>query len=185
MPVFCDVALPVPLDQTFTYAIDGVVPVVGARVLVPFSGQRLMGVVIRLHDEPLPEGVEIKPVQQVLDATAILDDELMRLAAWIAQYYVAPLGEVLRGMLPLAAEVKRHFVYRIGEPGRKVLYLGAEKGSSRRSKLTAEDQNREYAVLNYLEDGEPAKASALRSATQANKGLLDGWSKRSGLSGKL
>ncbi len=174
MPAFCDVALPVPLDQTFTYAIAEVVPVVGARVLVPFSGQRLMGVVTRLHDDPLPEGIETKPVQQVLDSTAILSDELMRLAAWIAQYYVAPLGEVLRGMLPLAAEVKRHFAYRIAEPGRKVLYQGAEKGSSRRSKLSPEEQNREYAVLNYLEDGAVAKASALRSATQANKSLLDG-----------
>ncbi len=178
MPAFCDVALPVPLDQNFTYAIDGVVPVVGARVLVPFSGQRLMGVVIRLHDDPLPEGVQTKPVQQVLDSTAILNDELMRLAAWIAQYYVAPLGEVLRGMLPLAAEVKRHFVYRIAEPGRKVLYQGAEKGSSRRSRLSPEDQNREYAVLNYLEDGSSAKASALRSAAQANKSLLDGMVKK-------
>jgi primosomal protein N' (replication factor Y) len=34
MPLFCDVALPVPLDQTFTYAVNGVVPMVGARVLV-------------------------------------------------------------------------------------------------------------------------------------------------------
>ena len=178
MPAFCDVALPVPLDQTFTYAVNGVVPVVGARVLVPFSGQRLMGVVTRLHDDSLPEGIETKPVQQVLDATALLPDELMRLAAWIAQYYVAPLGEVLRGMLPLAAEVKRHFVYRLADAGRKVLYQGAEKGSSRRSRLTPEEQNREYAVLNYLEDGAVAKASALRSATQANKSLLDGMVKK-------
>jgi primosomal protein N' (replication factor Y) len=178
MPAFCDVALPVPLDQTFTYGLNGSVPAIGARVLVPFSGQRLMGVVIRVHDNPLPAGVEIKPVQQILDADALLSPELMRLAAWIAQYYVAPLGEVLRGMLPLAAEVKRQYVYRIAEPGRKVLYQGAEKGSSRRSRLTPEEQNREYAVLNYLEDGSPAKASALRSATQANKALLDGMVKK-------
>ena len=177
MPAFCDVALPVPLDQTFTYGIvpppAGRVPAVGARVLVPFSGQRLMGVVVRVHDDP-PAGIETKPIQQILDAEALLSPELMRLAGWIAHYYVAPLGEVLRGMLPLAAEVKRHFVYRIAEPGRKVLYQGAEKGSSRRSRLTPDEQNREYAVLNYLEDGQPAKASALRSATQANKALLDG-----------
>jgi primosomal protein N' (replication factor Y) len=178
MPAFCDVALPIPLDQTFTYALNGTVPVVGARVLVPFSGQRLMGVVTRVHDDPLPEGIETRPVQQVLDEAALLPEELMRLAAWIAQYYVAPLGEVLRGMLPLAAEVKRHFVYRIAEPGRKVLYQGAEQGSSRRSRLSAEDQNREYAVLNYLEDGSVAKAAALRSATQANKALLDGMVKK-------
>jgi primosomal protein N' (replication factor Y) len=174
MCLFCDVALPVPLDQTFTYAVNGVVPVVGARVLVPFSGQRLMGVVVRVHDDAPAEDFEIKPVQQVLGDAAILPEELMKLAGWIAQYYVAPLGEVLRGMLPLAAEVKRHFSYRIAEPGRKVLYEGAVKGSSRRSKLTVEEQNREYSVLNYLEGGEAAKMSALRSATGANKGLLEG-----------
>jgi primosomal protein N' (replication factor Y) len=173
MPAFCDVALPVPLDQTFTYAVNGVVPTAGARVLVPFSGQRLMGVVTRLHDDPPPAGLEIKPIQQVLDDAPLLPEELMRLAAWIAKYYVAPLGEVLRGMMPLAAEVRRQFTYRIAEAGRRVLYEGAQKGSSRRSRLSPEEQNREYAVLNYLEDGHAAKASALRSATQARKALLD------------
>jgi primosomal protein N' (replication factor Y) len=173
MPAYCDVALPVPLDRTFTYAVNGTVLAVGARVLVPFSGQRLMGVVVRVHDDPPADGIEIKPVQQVLDDAPLLSDELMRLAAWIAQYYVAPLGEVLRSMMPLAAEVKRQFVYRIADAGRRVLYEGAQKGSSRRSRLSPEDQNREYDVLNYLEDGNPAKASALRSATQARKALLD------------
>src|SRR5215468_478980 len=138
MPLFCDVALPIPLDRMFTYEVNGVVPVVGARVLVPFSGQRLMGVVMRVHDDPPAEDFEIKPVQQVLDDAALLPDELMELARWIAQYYVAPLGEVLRGMLPLGAEVKRHFVYGITDIGRRVLYEGAAKGASRRSKLSAE-----------------------------------------------
>jgi primosomal protein N' (replication factor Y) len=174
---YADIALPVPLDQLFTYLVNGVEPVQGARVLVPFAGQRLMGVVMRLH-ETAPEGVEVKPIQQVLDDAALLPDELMELARWIAQYYVAPLGEVLRGMLPLGAEVRRQFCYRITEVGRKVLYEGAAKGASRRSKLSPEEQNREYAVLNYLEGGEAAKMSALRSATSANKGLLEGMVKK-------
>src|ERR1700733_8918120 len=182
MALYCDVALPVPLDQTFTYSVNGAGPesgpVVGARGLVPFSGQRLMGGVVRVHEDAPADGFEIKPVQQVLDDAALLPDELMKLAGWIASYYVAPLGEVLRGMLPLAAEVKRHFSYRIAEAGRRVLYEGAAKGSSRRSRLTAEEQNREYAVLNYLEGGEQAKMSGLRSATGANKGLLEGMVKK-------
>src|SRR6202008_4787723 len=106
MPLYCDVALPVPLDQTFTYAVNGVVPVEGARVIVPFSGQRLMGVVVRVHEDAPAEDFEIKPVQKVLDDAAVLPDELKDLARWIARYYVAPLDQVLRGILPLAAEVK-------------------------------------------------------------------------------
>src|SRR5580704_1084247 len=178
MGLYCDVALPVPLDQVFTYEVNGVAPVVGARVIVPFSGQRLMGVVVKVHEEAPAEGIEVKPVQQVLDEAALLPDELMELARWIAGYYVAPLGEVLRGMMPLGVEVKRQFVYRISDAGRRVLYEGAAKGSSRRSKLSAEEQNREYAVLNYLEGGEAAKLGALRSAAGANKALLDGMVKK-------
>jgi len=178
VPRYADIALPVPLDQTFTYEVNGTVPTVGARVLVPFSGQRLIGVVVRVHDDAPATDFEIKPIQQVLDDAPLLPDELMELARWIAQYYLAPLGEVLRGMLPLGAEVKRHFIYRITETGRKVLYEGASKGASRRSKLSPEEQNREYAVLNYLESGEDAKLSTLRSATGANKALLEGMARK-------
>ncbi len=167
-----------PLDRLFTYAVNGMVPAAGARVIVPFSGQRLMGVVVRVHDEPLPVGVEAKPVQTVMDAGGLLDGKQMELARWIAGYYCAPLGEVLRGMLPLAAEVRRQLAYRITESGRRVLYEGAAKGASRRSRLTAEEQNREYAVLNYLEGGQAAKAGALRSATGAGRGVLEGMVKK-------
>jgi len=143
-------------------------------VLVPFSGQRLMGVVVRVHEDAPTDGFEVKPIQHILDDAALLPEELMKLAEWIAQYYVAPLGEVLRGMLPLSAEVRRIFLYRIADQGRKVLYEGAAKGSSRRSRLSAEDQNKEYAVLNALEGGSPMKLTSLRSSTGANKALLEG-----------
>ncbi|NUQ27017.1 MAG: primosomal protein N' [Acidobacteriaceae bacterium] len=174
MSRFADIALPVPLDRPFTYAVNGVVPAVGARVLVPFSGQKLMGIVVKVHDTPPPPEVETKPIQQVLDAEAVLSPEQMELAAWISSYYLAPLGEVLRGMLPLMAEVRRDITYRISETGRAILYQGAELGSSRRSKLSPEDQNREYAVLNLLEAGDAHRPGRIRSSTGANKALLEG-----------
>src|SRR5579884_3973686 len=114
MPEFCDVALPVPLDTTFTYRIpppgpeshNGTAePVVGGRVLVPFRQQRLSGIVVGLHDSP-PK-VKAKDVLRVVDAAPVLDETLLKLARWISEYYLAPIGEVLRTMLPLAAEFKR------------------------------------------------------------------------------
>ena len=51
----------------------------------------------------------------------LLSEHLLTLAEWIAQYYLAPLGEVLRGMLPLMAEVRRIVYYRITDLGRDVL----------------------------------------------------------------
>jgi primosomal protein N' (replication factor Y) len=183
VPLYADVALPVPLDRAFTYTLGDITPEIGARVLVPFSGQRLLGVVVALHDNPPAPAIDSKPVEvkkieRLLDDAALLSPELLELARWIAQYYCAPLGEVLRGMLPLTAEVRRHWVYRIAEQGRNVLYDGSVKGSSRRSKLSPEEQNREYAVLNYLEPGESAKLAAIRSATGANKAMLDAMAKK-------
>ncbi len=178
MSLYCDAVLPVPLDRSFTYELRGQRAVVGGRVLVPFAGQRLLGVVVKVHDVRPPAEVELKAVDRVLDEEALLSEELMELGRWIAEYYCAPLGEVLRGMIPLTAEVRRHWQYRIAEAGRRVLYEGAAKGSSRRSRLSAEEQNREYAVLNYLEAGDAVKPATIRAATGANKALLDAMTRK-------
>jgi primosomal protein N' (replication factor Y) len=173
MPAFCDVVLPVPLDRAFTYKIkDEAEPPVGGRVVVPFRNEKMIGVVVRLHDEAPP--VEARFIDSVLDQEPILNTELMELAAWIAQYYLAPLGEVLRGMLPLTAEVRRSVSYRISETGKTILFEGSQLGSSRRSRRTPDEQNTEYTVLNYLSDGEPAKSSTLRRNTGATLELLTG-----------
>ncbi len=175
MPIFCDVVLPVPLDRAFTYKLkvgDEFEPAIGGRVVVPFRNEKMIGVVVRLHDDEPP--VEARLVEAVLDQAPILTAELMQLAAWIAQYYMAPLGEVLRGMLPLTAEVRRSVSYRISETGKTILFQGAQEGSSRRSRRTPDEQNTEYSVLNYLADGEPAKSATLRRNTGASMELLTG-----------
>jgi primosomal protein N' (replication factor Y) len=174
---YCDVALPVPLDRAFTYELGRLEAEVGSRVIVPFGGQRLVGIVVGLHDVSPGDHVEIKSVEQVLDDSALLPEELLELGKWIAAYDCAPLGEVLRGMMPLTAEVRRQWAYRIADGGRRVLYEAA-KGSSRRSTLSVEDQNREYAVLNYLENGDAVKTATIRSATGGNKALLDAMARK-------
>ena len=94
MPEYCDVALPVPLDMVFTYRVpDEATPVVGGRVLAPFRQQRLTGIVVELHDRK--PTVKIKPILSVLDAAPVLDEQLLRLGRWIADYYLAPIGDVL------------------------------------------------------------------------------------------
>ena len=178
MSLYCDVALPVPLDRSFTYENYGQTVVVGGRVLVPFAGQRLLGVVVAVHDVRPPADVELKAVERSLDDEPLLSDQLMELGRWIAEYYCAPLGEVLRGMIPLTAEIRRQWQYRIAEAGRRVLYEGAAKGSSRRSKLSAEEQNLEYSVLNYLEAGDAVKPATIRAGTGAKKALLDAMARK-------
>ncbi|HEV2323677.1 MAG TPA: primosomal protein N' [Terracidiphilus sp.] len=122
MPAYCEVALPVPLDRTFTYAVrgDGQVPQRGARVIAPFRNEKLIGLVTATGGKA-PADFEVRYIEAVIDEEPLLSEHLLALAEWIAQYYIAPLGEVLRAMLPLMAEVRRTVYYRIADLGRDVL----------------------------------------------------------------
>src|SRR5262249_36407058 len=171
MPIFCDVALPVPLDMAFTYKIADREPVVGGRVLVPFRSERLSGVVTALHDRQ--PSMQAKTVLTGLDSAPVLDQGLMQLGQWISQYYLAPIGDVYRSMLPLAAEIKKAKIYRITEAGHEALHASATIGSSRRSRQDVDTQMLEYAVLDYLSMSEDALEGTIRSATGANRQVLE------------
>ena len=175
MPEFCDVALPVPLDRVFTYRVPGeAAPVVGARVLVPFRQQRMTGIVVELHERR--PAVEAKNILSVIDAIPSLDELLLRLGRWIADYYLAPVGEVFRTMLPLSAEFKRVIGYRITDAGQTALHLAGMSGSSMRSQRSPEEQAAEFRVLDYLANAEDdsVRLETLRSATRAAKAILNG-----------
>ncbi len=178
MPEFCDVALPVPLDMLFTYAVpNGMQPVVGGRVLVPFRQQRMTGVVAAVRDrQPRPErnGLKIKPLLRVLDPSPVLDDHLVRLGQWIASYYLAPVGEVFRTMLPLGAEFRRVISYRITDEGQKALHLAGMSGSSARSQRTPEEQLAEFRALDYLSEREWTREETLRSAARVSRRVVAG-----------
>src|SRR5881227_1113915 len=103
--LYCDVSLPVPLDQPFTYLLPETLRhrvKEGCRVLVPFGPRKLTGIVLERHDRQ-PDATA-RDVLRLIDPDPVIDDELMRLARWISSYYCAPLGEVLRSMLPLGGD---------------------------------------------------------------------------------
>ena len=173
MAEFCDVAVPVPLDALFTYRVpDGMQPVVGGRVLVPFRQQRLLGIVTELHDRA--PRAQAKQILSAPDTLPLLDEQLLQLGRWIADYYLAPLGEVFRTMLPLSAEFKRRISYRITEEGQTALHLAGMSGSSARSRRTPQEQLAEFRVLDYLAEREGRRAERLRAVTRVSSSVLAG-----------
>ena len=182
MCAYCEVALPVPLDRTFTYVVCEDEQVSrGARVIVPFRNEKLIGVVTAT-DVPEPVDFEAKPIEAVLDDEPLLSDHLLAIAEWIAGYYLAPLGEVLRTMLPLMAEVRRTVYYRITDLGRDVLAgsldgdasaLGPKRAVKKRfASASAQEQSMDRRVLERLSSGEPVKFSTLRTSTAASLQVL-------------
>jgi primosomal protein N' (replication factor Y) len=95
------VALPLPLERLFTYRLadDVAVPARGSRVVVGFGRRRLVGFAIDAVEEA-PEGVRLRRVERVVDSEPVLSETEWALAEWMARYYVAPLGLVLRLFYP-------------------------------------------------------------------------------------
>jgi primosomal protein N' (replication factor Y) (superfamily II helicase) len=128
---FCNVALPVPLRTTFTYAIPdalrgSVQP--GSRVLVPFRNKSLVGVVVE-HVQHAPPGTKIREIAKVMDFLPALPPKLIELGHWIAGYYLAPVGEVFRAMLPPVSELRSERQIVLTDAGR----AAAQQETTRRS----------------------------------------------------
>ncbi len=104
---YIDVALPLPIPQTFTYRISEAVTgkvTVGARLIVPFGRRRLTGYCVALHSE-LDEEIDldekkIREVMEVVDEEPLLTSEILELTQWAAGYYASSWGEMLKASLP-------------------------------------------------------------------------------------
>jgi primosomal protein N' (replication factor Y) len=160
---FCNVALPVPLRTTFTYAIpealrESVQP--GSRVLVPFRKKSLVGVVVEFA-ENAPAGTKIREIARVLDFIPALTPKLIELANWIAGYYLAPIGEVFRAMLPPLTELKSQRQIILTNAGREA----AESLSG--GELSHGLNGLEVAFLKKLNE----KQKVLSLSSAANQGI--------------
>src|SRR5439155_4412857 len=116
----CNVAVAVPLRTTFTYKIPARLAAeiqVGCRVLVPFRRKFTVGVATEFVETP-PAGTKLREVQKSLDIVPALNPKLLELGQWIASYYVAPIGEVYRAMLPPLTELNAQQRVVLTEAGR-------------------------------------------------------------------
>ncbi|MBN2355673.1 DEAD/DEAH box helicase family protein, partial [candidate division KSB1 bacterium] len=98
---YANVVFPLPVDHGFTYRIpdrfvDAVSP--GMRVLVPFGPRKTTGFVVNLLQQT--DRRDLKDIEEVLDPVPLFPPEVLRLAQWIAAYYVCGWGEVLKAALP-------------------------------------------------------------------------------------
>lgn len=125
---FAELALPLPLRQTFTYRLPENIREnvkIGSRLLVPFGKRNLTGYTVELH-ETLDEGLEIdaeniKDAIELLDEEPLLTDEILRLTQWTADYYSASWGEVLKASLPAGVNVETEQIVQITSNGRDEL----------------------------------------------------------------
>ncbi|MEN6427878.1 MAG: primosomal protein N' [Phycisphaerales bacterium] len=144
------VAMESAADTEFDYLVpEGLWPiVVGQRVEVPFGkGNKVETGFCVVADVPREksfaggkDGGKLKSIIRRVDEEPLLGPELMELAAWISDYYVCPLGQVLAAMVPGA--VKR----AAGVKTQRCVYL-SDGWEQRSATLKGAKQKRIVEVL--------------------------------------
>ena len=109
MKKVAEVAVPRDIHRNFDYAIPDELTskiTIGARVRVVFNRDELTGFVVDLKEKSDFKG-KLSVIKKLTDEEAVLSESMLRLAEWIAQYYISPLGMVLPAMVPASIGSRR------------------------------------------------------------------------------
>ncbi|RMH39253.1 MAG: primosomal protein N' [Deltaproteobacteria bacterium] len=126
-----EVAVELPVAGTYHYEVPArwsMRPLVGARVLVPFGGRGVTGIVVAYPAAAAVPAGQMRPIEDVLDDVPPVSAELLDLCLWVARYYEAPPGEVLRAALPAGTRVTAARFVALTDAGREAL-AGAAGGA--------------------------------------------------------
>jgi primosomal protein N' (replication factor Y) len=128
MKEIVEVAVGLPVFKTFHYRIPEKMRdslQIGMRVFVPFKGRKVTGFSIDLLEQP-PKGVEekIREVENLLDEAPLIDSQMLRFYRWISDYYLYPLGEVIKTGLPPGLQLKSELILSLTQDGMESLSQG-------------------------------------------------------------
>lgn len=170
---FARIALPVPLHRYFDYILPASMKVVaGARVLVPFGTQKRVGVVVDVVEQTDVPEEQLKPVLACLDDTSLFSPESWQFLSWAANYYYAPLGEVLSQALPVklrqgeSAVEKQKIFWKPTALGEQALAQGLLKRSKKQLEAL-------QAAKDGLEKGNNPFGSGIWSALKAKEYITE------------
>ncbi len=132
---YAEVAVELPVAGTYHYQVPDRWAdrrLIGSRVLVPFGNRGVTGVVVG-HDPAVDvDAARIRAIEDVLDDVPPIDEHLLSLCMWVARYYEAPPGEVLRAALPVGTRVSAARYVHLTETGEAVV-SGGEAGALSRT----------------------------------------------------
>ena len=170
---FARIALPVPLHRYFDYVLPtSMKVVVGARVLVPFGTQKRVGVVVDVVEQTDVPEEQLKPVLACLDDTSLFSPESWQFLSWSANYYHAPLGEVLSQALPVklrqgeSAVEKQKIFWKPTALGEQALAQGLLKRSKKQLEAL-------QAAKDGMEKGNNPFGSRIWSALKAKEYITE------------
>jgi len=120
---FLEVAVALPVQGTFTYRDPrpGAAAPIGAQVVVPFGARTVTGFVVARAAAATAGEAAARDIEEVVAGEPAFDEAMIGFGRWVADYYQAPLGEVLRAALPQGEQASATRAVRLTAPGRQAL----------------------------------------------------------------
>jgi len=120
------IAVTLPVRDTFFYSVPDACRQavgIGRRVLVPFRNRKIIGYIIGTETEA-HEGVKgIKDILEALDSEPLFHEEMVPFFQWMADYYLFPIGLLIRSALPGGMNATSFKSARISDDGLRALNL--------------------------------------------------------------
>lgn len=116
---YIDVAVALPFYHTYTYQLpEALRPfmAIGLRVLVPFGQRKVTGYILGPADKT--EKFQIKKILDILDDKPLFPESMISFFRWIADYYMHPIGEVIKAALPGGLNLYEWTELSLTDPGR-------------------------------------------------------------------
>ena len=103
MNYYVDVIVPLPLDNIFTYKVnlkEFEFLKIGFRVIVPFGKSKFITALVNNKHNNNPEFYIPKEIEFIIDEESSMNKNQLIFFKWISEYYMCPLGQVLKVGLP-------------------------------------------------------------------------------------
>jgi primosomal protein N' (replication factor Y) len=150
-----DYAIPEPLRSRVTQ---------GSRVRVPLRSRVVLATVVSVHEETDAQGV--REITELVSDDALVRPVLMRLAAWMADYYCCPEEIAMRAVLPVVIRKAE-----LAHKERLFIELARTPEESERAEIERRAP-RQIDILRNLEAaGAPIELAEIPGARTAAKAL--------------
>lgn len=106
---YVEVLLPLPLAAKFTYRLPPHLvgkPAQGSRVIVPFGRKKFYTAIVVGFANLPPQGIDVKEVVVLLDTSPVVRHPQLQLWNWVADYYLAALGDVYKAAVPAGLKIE-------------------------------------------------------------------------------
>ncbi len=179
MPKIAKVVVEIALDREFDYLVPAALRAnvcLGSRVQVPFGHSIARGYVVGFADHS--DRHDLKAIAALISPKPLINETMLKLARWIADYYAATIEQAVRTVLPCAVRRKgagfvEHTLVTLADPAPGAAMLDALRQRAPKQAAILEVLQRDGALpLTVLARAAGTTSAAVKSLAQKKKVIL-------------